>query len=191
LRYLADATRMEASINLSAQELRPNQPVQLVIEKQPSPGALHESGSRFELRVENEEKQLLQRQVLTLETSRPVEVTFPGGLAGLYTFSLLNEQTNLVASRSVEIREFQVEYLDTSRSMETLRQWAAVSGGLACKVEDCASPDELVRHFRQKAAELRRNAELQQPVGMNAWVLAVLLSVLAADWIVRRRWGLS
>jgi hypothetical protein len=83
-----------------------------------------------------------------------------------------------------------IEFQNTARNMETLRQWASVSDGLAMKVEDCGDAAHLVRQIKAKIEEVRHGKQMRQPVGMNGWVLAIIAGSLAAEWCLRKRWSL-
>ena len=75
--------------------------------------------------------------------------------------------------------------------MENLQQWAALSDGLAVKVEDCRGGSDLVSQIKSKVEQARRAKVLRVPVGVNAWVLTLLLGSLGGEWVLRKRWGLA
>ena len=62
----------------------------------------------------------------------------------VYTVTVSDSLKVPIATRPIEIRDVNVEFQDTARNMETLRQWASVSDGLAFKVEDCPAAADLV-----------------------------------------------
>jgi uncharacterized membrane protein len=191
LRFLSDAGRQEVAIHLADQDLHPQMDVQLVVEKQPSPGDVQDTRTKFWVRVENAQKKLLREELLELQTSRPVEVKFRAETADTYTVSVLDAKKIPVATRPIEIRELNLELQETARNMETLRQWAAVSGGLALKVEDCRDAAEIASQIKAKIQESRRNLELRRPFGVNAWTLALALGCLGGEWLLRKQWKLA
>jgi hypothetical protein len=96
-----------------------------------------------------------------------------------------------VASRPVEIRDFNGELQNTARNMEILEQWAAVSDGLARKAEDCRDASALVSQIKSKIEEVRQGKQMRRPAGVNGWTLAIILGCLGGEWILRKRWRLA
>jgi hypothetical protein len=74
--------------------------------------------------------------------------------------------------------------------METLRQWASVSDGLAFKREECPEASALVQQIRNRIEKVRLTAQIRRPVGVNGWMLSVVLACLGAEWLLRKRWDL-
>ena len=68
-----------------------------------------------------------------------------------------------IATRPIEIRDVNIEFQTTGRNMETLRQWAAVSDGLAMKVEDCPDAADLVAQIKAKIEQVRRGKQMRRP----------------------------
>ena len=89
-----------------------------------------------------------------------------------------------------EIRNINLEFQDTARNMETLRQWASVSDGLAVKVEDCRDAADLARAIIAKVETQRQNRQHRQPIGINVFTLGLVLGCLGGEWILRKRLGL-
>jgi hypothetical protein len=83
-----------------------------------------------------------------------------------------------------------VEFQNTARNMETLRQWATVSDGLAFKVEDCPAAADLVAQIKAKIEEVRRGKQARHSIGLNGWVLSLILGALAGEWLLRKKWEL-
>ncbi len=75
--------------------------------------------------------------------------------------------------------------------METLKQWAAVSDGVAFKVEECPAATDLVAQIKAKIEEIRHGKQVRRIIGVNGWVLTAVLGCLAADWFLRKRWNLA
>jgi uncharacterized membrane protein len=189
-RYLSEVGRQEVSIHLADQELHPEMDVQVVLERQPNPKSVTDTNHSFLVSVEDSHKQVLHEENLELEALRPVDLRFHAGPAGVYTVNVFDATRAPVASRPIEIRDVNLELQNTARNMETLRQWAAVSDGLAMKVEDCSDAGGLVAQIKAKIEEVRQGKQIMRPVGVNAWSLALVLGGLAAEWILRKRWGL-
>ncbi len=168
-RYLSEAGRQEVSIQLADQELHPQMDVQVVLEKQPNPKNTTDSNRKFFVRAEDNQKKLLQEQVVELEPLRPVEMKFHAEKSGVYMITVLDSLKVPIASRPIEIRDVNIEFQDTARNMETLRQWASVSDGLAMKVEDCRDAGDLVRAVTTKIEETRQKRQMYRPIGVNAF----------------------
>ena len=89
-------------------------------------------------------------------------------------------------SQSVEVLSASVEKRDLSADPATMRELAKRSGGQVVTADDIARFPELVR--RWEAA--RQLAHHQRPVWDRWWVLAAMVSLLGAEWWLRRREGL-
>ncbi|HSU56814.1 MAG TPA: vWA domain-containing protein [Candidatus Dormibacteraeota bacterium] len=189
-RFLSEVGRQEVAIHLADQELHPDMDVQVILEKQPNPKNVTDTNRKFFVRVEDSQKKVLQDEAVELEPLRPVDFKFHAATAGVYTVSVSDSLRVPTASRAVEIRNMNVEFQDTARNMETLRQWASVSDGLAMKAEDCRDANDLVRAITTKIEQVRKSKQLLRPLGVNAWVLAVVAGCLAGEWTLRKRWGL-
>lgn len=190
-RFLSESSRPEVAIHLADQELHPQMDVRVVLEKQSSPTDLAATGFKFLVRVVDDQKKTVHEQQLDLPPARPVELAFRAERAGLYTVSVLDAQKQPVSARAIEIREVNVELQNTARNMENLQQWAALSDGLAVKMEDCQDGRDLVSQIKAKVEQARRAKVLRVPVGLNAWVLLLLLGCLGGEWLLRKKWGLA
>jgi hypothetical protein len=189
-RFLSEVGRQDVSIHLADQELRPQMDVQVVLEKQPNPKALSETTRQFFVRVEDGQKNLLHEEVVDLEPLRPVEFKFRAEKADIYTVTVSDTQKVPIATRPIEIRDFNVEFQTTGRNMESLRQWASVSDGLAMKAEDCRDASQLVNQIKAKIEQVRQGKAMRRPIGLNGWVLTFLVGCLASEWLLRKKWRL-
>jgi hypothetical protein len=108
----------------------------------------------------------------------------------VYTVTVLDPLKVPIATRPIEIRDVNIEFQNTARDMETLRQWASVSDGLAVKVEDCPNATDLVTQIKAKIEEVRHGKPIRRPAGLNVWMLGLVLGCLGAEWLFRKRWGL-
>ncbi len=189
-RFLSEVGRHEVSIHVGDQELRPDMDVQVVLERQPSPKNVTETSRKFFVRVEDSQKQMLHEETVELETLHPVDFKFHAAKADVYNITVSDSLKVPIATRPIEIRDVNIEFQNTGRNMETLRQWASVSDGLAMKVEDCGDAAKLVAQIKAKIEEVRHGKQMRQPFGMNGWVLGLIAGCLAAEWGLRRRWGL-
>jgi hypothetical protein len=190
-RFLSEVGRQDVSIHLTDQELHPQVDVQLQLEKQPNPKNIGDTSRKFFVRVEDGEKHLLQEDAVELEPLHPIDFKFHAEKAGVYHVNVLDGMKVPIASRVVEIRDVNVEFQNTARNMETLRQWAAVSDGLAFKVEECPAAADLVAQIKTKIEEVRRGKQVRRMIGLNGWVLSLVLGALAGEWLLRKRWELS
>jgi len=189
-RFLSEVGRHEVSIHVADQELRPQMDVQVVLERQPNPKNVTETTRKFFARVEDSQKQLLHEETLELETLHPVDFKFHAEKSDIYTVIVSDSLKVPIATRPIEIRDMNVELQNTGRNMETLRQWAAVSDGLAMKVEDCGDASDLAGRIKTKIEEIRHGKQVRQPIGVNALVLILVVGCLGAEWLLRKRWNL-
>src|SRR6266436_1301382 len=187
-RFLSEVGRQEVAIHLPDQELHPEMDVQVSLEKQPNPKNVTDPNRKFFVRVEDGQKNLLHEETVELEPLRPVDFKFHAGKADIYTVTVSDSLKVPVASRAVEIRNVNLEFQDTARNMETLRQWASVSDGLAVKVEDCRDASDLVNQIKMKIEQVRKGRQVREPLGMNAFTLGLVLAGLGGEWLLRKRW---
>ena len=190
-RFLSEMGRQEVSIHLADQELRTPMDVQVVLEKQPNPKNLADPSRKFFVRVEDGQKKILRDETVELEPLHPVDLKFHAEKPDVYTVTVSDSLKVPIATRPIEIRDVNVEFQDTARNMETLRQWAAVSDGLAMKIEDCGDAGDLVTQIKSKIEQVRHGKALRRPVGINGWVLALMLGCLGSEWLLRKRWQLT
>jgi len=156
--------RQEVAIHLADQDLHPDMDVQVVLEKQPNPKNISDVNKKFFVRAEDSQRRVLHEETVELESLHPVDFKFHAAEPGIYTVNVSDSLKVPAASRSIEIRNLNLEFMDTARNMEMLRQWASVSDGLALKAEDCDA-GELVRSITSKIEQTRRNRRLHNPVG--------------------------
>lgn len=191
LRFLGEASRQEVSVHLADQDLRPQMDVQIAVEKKPTATDAPGVKQKYSMRVANEEKQVVSDQILELVPGRALNTSFRAEKAGLYAITVEDAQKKPAASRTVEIRDFNLEFRDTARNMESLRQWASLSDGLALKMEECPSGETLVAQIKQKVEQSRRAKPLRRPAGVNGWLLALVAGCLDCEWMLRKKWRLG
>jgi uncharacterized membrane protein len=190
-RFLSEVGRQDVAIHLADQELHPQMDVQVVLEKQPNPKNITDPNRKFFVRVEDGQKKILHEDTVELEAGRPVEFRFRADKADVYTVIVSDAMKVPIGTRSVEIRDVNVEFQETARNMETLQQWASVSDGLAVKVEDCRDAADLVSQIKSKIEQVRHGKPMRQPVGVNGWLMTLVLGCLGGEWLLRKRWGLA
>jgi len=189
-RYLSESGRQDVSIHLADQDLHPQMDVRVVLEKQPNPKNLTDTSRKFFLRVQDSQKNLIHEEAVELEPLHPAEFTFRAEKPDIYSVTVSDTSKAPLASRLVEIRDMDVEFQNTGRDMENLRQWASASDGLAFKVEECPDAKDLVAQIREKIEQVRHGLDTRHPVGVSAWSLALVLGCLSAEWLLRKKWGL-
>ncbi len=188
-RFLSEAGRQDVSIHLADQDLRPQMDVQVILEKQPNPKNLVDTNKKYFARVEDSKKNVLLEQAVELEPLRPVDFRFRAEKPDVYTVFVTDPLKVPLASRPIEIRDVNVEFQATARDMESLRQWAAISDGLAVKAEECGDTKALVSEIKTKIEQVRLAKQWRRPVGINVWTLSLLLGCLGGEWLLRKRWG--
>jgi hypothetical protein len=165
--------------------------VQVVLEKQPNPKNITDTNRKFFARVENGQKQLLHEEAIELEPLHPLDFKFHVQKPGLYTVTVTDSLRVPLSSRPIEIRDVNVEFQNTARNMETLRQWASVSDGLAFKVEECPDARDLVAQIKAKIEEVRQGKQTRRTFGVNAWTMLLVLGLLGSEYLLRKRWNLT
>ena len=75
-------------------------------------------------------------------------------------------------------------------NMESLRQWANLSGGVAIKAEECRGLDLLFDDLKNNIDTPRQRKPQTVPAGINGWTMLMLLACLCAEWLLRKRWEL-
>jgi hypothetical protein len=93
-----------------------------------------------------------------------------------------------VAQTSVDLQlhDDPAEFLDPRPDPEKLVELAKLTGGRALR-----SPEELADLLTRHARAADRMLISRKPVWDRAWVWALLLGLLASEWILRRRRGLA
>ncbi|HYG36108.1 MAG TPA: vWA domain-containing protein, partial [Clostridia bacterium] len=190
-RFLSEVGRQDVSIHLANQDLHPQMDVRVTVEKQPNPKNILDKNPKFLVRAEDENKRVLKEEAVELEPLRPVEFSFPAGKPGFYNVVVMDAMKVPIANRPVEIRDVNMEFQNTGRNMENLRQWATISDGLAFKAEDCPDAADLVAQIKTKVEEVRQGKQVRRVVGVNGWVLALVLGCLGGEWLLRRKWALT
>jgi hypothetical protein len=188
LRYLAEAGREDVLIRVLDQQLAPGTEVRLMVERQPDPTA-KEAAQKYKVRIADPLKQVLAKSTIELNLGGQAPISFRAKDAGMYQISVLSGDLP-VASRGLEIREGNVELDRPSRDMDTLRQWAGLTGGIAVKAEECRDATMLLETIRDRAKspELNQTASRSAPLGMKWFVLLVLIGLVGTEWVLRKRW---
>jgi hypothetical protein len=189
-RFLSEVGRQDVAIHLADQELHPQMDVQVVLEKQPNPRNIMDTNRKFFVRVEDGQRNLLQEEAVELEPLHPVDFKFHAEKPDVYTVTVTDPLKAPISTRPIEIRDVNVELQTTARNMEALRQWATVSDGLAFKVEDCPDAADLVAQIKAKVEEVRQGKQIRRTIGVNGWMLALVLGCLGGEWLLRKRWEL-
>jgi hypothetical protein len=189
-RFLSEVGRQDVAIHLAEQDLHPQMDVRVVLEKQPNPKSVTDANHKFFVRVEDGRKKLLHEGSVELDAGRPVDFKFHAEKADVYTITVSDPMRVPIATRPVEIRDVNIEFQETARNMETLQQWASISEGLAMKVEDCRDASDLVSQIKSKIEQVRRGKPIRSPIGVNAWLLTLVVGCLGGEWLLRKRWGL-
>jgi uncharacterized membrane protein len=189
-RFLGEAGRQEVAIHLADQDLAPQRDIKVVLERQPNPRNVTDVARKFLVKVENSNRLVLREERLELAALHPVELKFRAEKPDIYTVTVSDAYKMPLTSRPIEIRDSNVELMQTARDMETLRQWAAISDGLAMKAEDCRDAGDLVGRIKERIEQVRQGIQTRRPIGANAWVLAMVLGCLGGEWALRKRWGL-
>ncbi|UCE49064.1 MAG: hypothetical protein JSW47_02765 [Phycisphaerales bacterium] len=187
--YLNEAAGEEVVVRFADQDLSPAANIGAIIERRLDPQAQGEARS-YRVQIEDDQKKLIKDEKIELVPGQSVEVTFKTDTAGICTVKVLSANRTALASRSVEIRQVNMEFQHAGRNMERLRQWANLTGGVAVKAEHCDNAGELIAQVKAQAEQPSRASDSRIPAGVNHWVLITLLACLCGEWALRKRGGL-
>jgi hypothetical protein len=188
LRYLAEAGRQEVLVRLPDQDLVPGAMVRVIVERIADATA-RQAAERYAVRVEDPEKRIVTEPAVELAPGGRASLEFRAANAGMYYVSVLSGDQPL-AFRAVEIREGNLEFDRPARDMETLRQWASLTGGVALPVEECRDAGTLfdaIRKHRDAASTARNEAQFT-PIGAHWFTLMLLVGLVGGEWALRKRW---
>lgn len=190
VRHLSEAGRETISLTLRDQQLTPERPIRLTIERRADTGT-NAAPIDMSVKLVNEHQQEIARQNIALVPDQSRDLTFEPDAAGLFTAIVEDTDGIVLASHAIHIREIAAEFLSTGIRMETLNQWAALSGGFATRAADCPDlADQLTALLHPHNAD---SPELPyvMPAGVNGWSLLALLSLICTEWVLRKRWSLT
>jgi len=191
LRYLAEGGREQLSIVLADQALEPNSDIRFTVQRQADPNDPDGAARNYSVRVTNDQRQEVARHGIEVAAGRAADVSFRATAPGAYLIEVLGQQDVPLANRAIEVRDTNVEWRRPARDMRQLEQWAAVSHGIAVKIEDCGDVDELLRQVIERADRAVRSMPRQEPAGINAWTMVLLVGCLGSEWLLRKQWGLT
>jgi len=196
-RYLGEAGRPSILIDFTDQQLDPPTDLHLVLERQETPsdavatpGATPQPAAAFTIVVTGPDQKEILRHPLELPPSQEVPLSFHAEKEGLYTIVIFDGHDVEVAERSLQLVNSKIELQRTGRDMENLRQWAALTQGAAFAEEDLKSIDPLMTAIHKEMQRAAEENTSRFPVGLNGWLLTLLLACLATEWLLRKRWNL-
>jgi uncharacterized membrane protein len=191
LRYLAEEGASPVTLSVPDQPLRPGGDVRVVLGRRADPTSAAAAGATYRFVVADADGRKLTSQAAELKPGGSAEVTFRAEKPGLFTMSVVDAHDNAVFSRSLELSDIAIEFTHTARSMETLRQWAGVSDGMAVRCEDCGDVGPLIDRIKRRTQEPERDRSTRLPAGINAAVLVLLVGCLSGEWLLRRSWQMG
>ncbi len=189
-RYLAEAGREVFTLTLSDPQPAPGDEVELRIEHRATAGEQPSANRRVRLRVQDSQQHDLLDRSIDLEAGRQATVTCTPDTSGMLTATLLGPGNTILASRTMEVRDVAAELASTARNMETLRQFAGISGGVAVEAEACGDLSVLLKDYLDPDEPPQLEVAYALPAGTNGWTLAVLLACISAEWLCRKQWGM-
>ena len=142
------------------------------------------------MRVQDPQQRDVLDLPIELETGRQITTTFPVDTSGLFTATLLGAGDRILASCEISVQERTAELASTSRDMETLRQFAGISGGMALEAESSNDVPELLKEYLHPEEPPKVELSYALPAGINAWMLAFLIACISAEWLCRKHWGM-
>jgi len=189
-RYLSEGGRDRITIQLRDQEMQPGSDIRLLVERRTTTASAPENTSDYVFRVTDAQKKMIKEQQLKLAPGQFAELQFRAADEGLYTATVLDNNGVIQATRSIDLHETQAELVQTSRDMEHLRQWANLSGGFAVPVEDCVDCNDIVSRLKEAVKTPGKGPPRVTPMGINGWMMTLLLGCVCGEWLLRKRWNL-
>ncbi len=199
-RYLGEAGRQSVLIDFTDQQLEPPTDLHVMLERQAAPSDLTTNPAapadasklpvNYTVVVHGPDQKEVFRRSMDLPAGQEIPFSFRAEAEGFYSIVVLNAQNLSVAERSVQLVNNRIEMERTGRDMENLKQWASVTQGETFTEEDCRDVSPLIAAIHQKIALAEEARIARLPLGLNGWDLAALLGLLAAEWLLRKRWNL-
>ncbi len=189
LRYLAESGREVVTITPTDLSPSPGEEVGLLIEYRELAGEAQPERSRVRLIVQDPEQQDVLDLPIELSAGGQASASFTAESSGLFTATLVGPGNRFLASREITVRDTQAELASTSRNMETLRQLAGISGGLAVEAETAEDLQTRLDEFLDPEEPPQVEVNYALPAGVNGWMLALLLTCISAEWLCRKLWG--
>ena len=199
-RYLGENSRETILIDFIDQQLTLPTTVKATVERQAraadySPAAAPASRDkpgpyRVEVHGPSAPEPIYQAD-LPLEPGIPVPISFHADKPGAYRISVVDAHGTPAAERSLNLRSDEIEMLRTGRDMENLKQWASLTGGLARPAEAAGNLDDVVKVIHAGIDRVANSKEARVPLGLNGEMLVAVLTLLGAEWILRKRWNLN
>jgi hypothetical protein len=191
LRHLSDGGGDSLLIHLKDQQLQPNSDIHFVVERRLDQDRGVARKEQYVFRVIDENDKTITEQNLELQSGQTADVKFRCDTPGLFAATVSNRQGKVQARRSVDIKDVADELVQTERNMESLRQWANLSDGVALKVEECRGLDELIEQLKIDTDAPQQLRARSVPAGINGWTMMLLFGCLCTEWVLRKRWGLA
>jgi hypothetical protein len=193
IRRLAESGRQPVRIEVLDQELAPGREIAVTLEKMADaaePADAKRTTCEFEVKTSSGES--VAKHAVELRAGEAQRVAFVPPRADHYTLEVRDAAGVSLASRVLEIRGGNLELQHPARDLETLRQWASLSGGTAWEVERAReAPAEFARALRTQIEAARVSRERREPVGVNPGTFLVVLGCLCAGWMLRKKWMLN
>jgi hypothetical protein len=189
-RFLAEVGREVFTLSPTDSRPAPGDRVELLIDYRAAAGQDTRSQRRVRLRVHDPQQRPILELPIELETDRQVTATFTADTSGLYSATLLGVGEQILASREINVQDRTAELASTSRNMETLRQFAGISGGVALEFESSGDIAQRLQDYLHPDQPPKLELTYALPAGINAWTLAVLLACISAEWFLRKQWGM-
>jgi hypothetical protein len=92
------------------------------------------------------------------------------------------------AQTAATVEEQDFEWAEILADHENLRRIAQAGGGTFREV---AGLPDLLADFAVNLPPQYREVERRQPLAEGRIFLAIVIGLLAAEWVLRRRWGLA
>ncbi|MEO6054333.1 MAG: hypothetical protein ABIP97_09995 [Chthoniobacterales bacterium] len=193
IRKLAESGRQNIQIEMMTHELQPGQNITFKVQKIADPAEEKEKPRRnYRLQILNSSGKLIQDREIELTSSQAVESAFVPESADSYNVRVVDDSNTSLASRILEVRNANLELQKPGRDMESLRQWAMISGGSAWPAEEVIRDPKAFAEKIYAQIEMTKSSRNQgEPIGLNPWLFLTVILSLCAEWALRKKWMLT
>ncbi len=189
-RYLSEAGRESVTLTPANLLPSPGDEIELLIERRVAAGEESPTSRRVRVRIQDPELRDVLDVPIDLEVGRQTTTTFTATTSGTYSATVLGAGDIILTSRKIEVRDMAAELASTSRNMETLRQFAGISGGVAMEAESGDDVASLLKRYLEPDTPPQMEVTYARPAGTNGWTFAILLACISAEWLCRKKWGM-
>lgn len=190
LRYMAEAGRESIRLTLANPLPRPGDQIEMLLESRFAAGQSSKGRRRVRIRIQDPDRQMVLDKPIEFETGGQATASFRAANPGGYSAIILDSNGNVLTNRMIEVRDVATELATTALNMETLHQFARISGGVALEANPDTDFGPILQHYLEPERPPQLDVSYAVPAGTSFWSLILLLTCISAEWIFRKKWGM-